>query len=128
MSVGILLVTHGQVGEAMIGVAEFILERPLTGVRYIRFDQSETHATGHDELRVAIRDSDEGHGVLILTDLMGASPANMVSELLPEFQAAMATGLNLAMLLRAWNYRKQSLESLTGKAVRGAKRDIEAFS
>jgi PTS system ascorbate-specific IIA component len=128
MSVGILIVTHGEVGEAMIRVAEFILGRPLTGVDNFQFVQSETHTTGSDELRAAISENDEGNGVLILTDLVGASPANLVSDLLPEFQATMVTGMNLAMLLRVLNYRNQPLDVLTGTAADGAIRGIETFS
>lgn len=128
MSVGILIVTHGEVGEAMIRVAEFVLGQPLTGVNKLRFIQSETHTTGSDELRAAISESDEGNGVLILTDLIGASPANLVSDLLPEFQATMVTGINLAMLLRVLNYRHQPLDVLAGTAAEGAIRGIETFS
>jgi len=111
----------------MLEVAEFILDRPLTGIRFISFDQSESHPTGGEELKAAIRESDEGDGVLILTDLIGASPANLVAELLEEFQASMVTGINMAMLLRVWNYRNQSLTALASKAVEGGKRGIEAY-
>jgi mannose/fructose-specific phosphotransferase system component IIA len=127
MTVGIVVVTHGQAGKAMLKVAEFILDQPLTGIRFIPFNQSESHTTGNEELKAAIRESDDGDGVLILTDLIGASPANLVADLLQEFQAVMVTGINLAMLLRVWNYRNQSLTALASKAVEGGKRGIEAF-
>ena len=64
---------------------------------------------------------------LVLADLVGASPANLVTGLLKEYRAAMVTGINLAMLIRVWNYRDTPLESLTHKAVQGGIRGIEAF-
>lgn len=126
MNVGIVIVTHGQAGQALIEVAEFILDQSLSGIRHIPFSQSEAHATSDAELRSVLQDSDHGDGILILTDLVGASPANLVSGLLQDFNAIMVSGINLAMLLRVWNYRNQSLEVLARKAVAGGKRGIEA--
>ena len=59
---------------------------------------------------------------LVLTDLVGASPANLASELLPEIRGKVVTGINLAMLLRVWNYREMPLNTLASKAVAGGKR------
>lgn len=125
MSVGILVITHGQIGEALIEAAEFILDRSLENIRLLPFTQTGAQPTTNRELRKAIGASDEGDGVLILTDLVGASPANLVSGLSVEIRAAMVTGINLPMLLRVWNYRMLPLEELAGKAVAGGKRGIE---
>lgn len=127
MSVGIVIVTHGQTGQSLVNDAEFILGQPLGGIRCIAFNQPGDRSIGDDELKRFIAQSDHGEGVLVLTDLVGASPANLVSGLLGEFQAAMVTGINLAMLIRVWNYRDTPLESLTHKAVQGGKRGVEAF-
>jgi len=127
MSVGIVVITHGQVGEATIKAAEFILDRSLEGIRLVPFTQSGAHPTGHAELKAAIDQSDDGDGVLVLTDLIGASPANLVSGMLPEIRATLVTGVNLAMLLRVWNYRNLPLNTLAKKAVTGGKKGIEAI-
>lgn len=127
MSVGIVIVTHGQTGQSLVNDAEFILGQPLRGIRCIAFNQSGDQSIGDHELKQLIAQSDHGEGVLVLTDLVGASPANRVSGLLREFHSAMVTGINLAMLIRVWNYRDTPLESLTRKAVQGGKRGVEAF-
>jgi PTS system ascorbate-specific IIA component len=127
MSVGIVILTHGQVGEAIIKAAEFILGRSLADIRLVPFTQSGEHTMSDRDLRVAIGESDEGDGILILTDLPGASPANLVTRLLSEFRATMVTGINLAMLLRVWNYRELPLNLLASKAVEGGKKGIEAI-
>ncbi len=124
---GIVIVTHGQTGQSLVNNAEFILGQSLGRIRCIAFIQSGEQPTGDDELKQAIMESDHGEGVLILTDLVGSSPANRVADLLEEVHAAMVTGINLAMLIRVWNYRDTPLESLIHKAVQGGKRGVEAF-
>lgn len=127
MSVGIVIVTHGDTGQSLLDDAEFILGQSLAGIRFIPFRQSRAHTTGNLEVRQAIEDTDRGGGVLILTDLVGASPSNLVKNLLDEHHAMMVTGINLAMLIRVWNYRDAPLESLADKAVKGGMRGIESF-
>jgi len=127
LSVGIVIVTHGQTGQSLVNDAEFILGQSLRSIRCIAFNQPRGQSIGDDELKQFITKSDHGEGVLVLTDLVGASPANLVTGLLGEFQAAMVTGINLAMLIRVWNYRDTPLESLTHKAMQGGKRGVEAF-
>jgi PTS system mannose-specific IIA component len=127
LSVGIVIVTHGQTGQSLVNDAEFIMGQSLGRIRCIAFKQSGNRPTGDDEIKQAIAENDHGEGVLILTDLVGASPANRVTGLLEEYHAAMVTGINLAMLVRVWNYRDTPLESLTNKAVQGGRRGVEAF-
>ncbi len=124
---GIVIVTHGQTGQSLVNDAEFILGQSLGRIHCIEFNQSGNQPTGDDELKQVIAQSDHGEGVLVLADLVGASPANLVTGLLKEYRAAMVTGINLAMLIRVWNYRDTPLESLTHKAVQGGIRGIEAF-
>ena len=119
--------THGQTGQSLVNDAEFILGQSLGSIHCIEFNQSGNQPTGDDELKQVIAQSDHGEGVLVLADLVGASPANLVTGLLKEYRAAMVTGINLAMLIRVWNYRDTPLESLTHKAVQGGIRGIEAF-
>ena len=128
MSVGLVIVTHGQAGQALVEVAEFILGQSLAEIRQVPFSQSAVHTTGQLELRNALQSSNHGEGILVMTDLIGASPANHVAELLGEFDAVMVSGLNLAMLLRVWNYRDQPLGALARKAVEGGKRGIEVVN
>jgi PTS system ascorbate-specific IIA component len=127
LSVGIIIVTHGRTGHFLVNDAEFILGQSLARIRCIEFKQSGDRLTGEDELKQAIAQSDAGEGVLILTDLIGASPANRVGGLLEEYHAAMVTGINLAMLIRVWNYRDIPLEPLAHKAVQGGKRGVGVF-
>ena len=124
---GLVLVTHGQIGKSMLEVAEFILGQSLASVAFVSFRQSEMEHTGEEEIRNAIMNANQGQGVLVMTDIGGASPFNNVSRLLPECGAELVNGLNLAMLIRAWNYRMQPAQQLALLATEGAIRDIREF-
>lgn len=127
MSVGLVILTHSQTGQSLANDAGFILGQSLNRIRCVPFRQSGRQITGESELRQAIERADQGEGVLVLTDLVGASPSNLMKSLLKEYHAAMVTGINLAMLIRVWNYRDSPLELLAHKAVQGGRRGVEAF-
>lgn len=121
---GLVIVTHGEIGRSLIDVAEFILDQSLSAVRFVSFRQSEMEKTDDDEIHKAIESADQGCGVLVLTDIGGASPCNYTARLLPSAHLAVVSGINLAMLIRVWNYRDRPLRQLVKLATEGAIRDI----
>ncbi|HET6593866.1 MAG TPA: PTS sugar transporter subunit IIA [Xanthomonadales bacterium] len=127
MSVGIVLVTHGSTGASMIEMAEFILGESLAEIRFVPFRQSGDQVTTAEDVKKAMAGANTGHGVLVLTDLIGSSPSNLVARQLEAHDAVMVTGLNLPMLMSVWNYRGQSLGSLARKAVDSGRRGVKIF-
>jgi len=123
---GLLLLTHGNIGRSLIEVAEFILDQPLSDIEVLSFQQSGLAKTDDDEIGQAIGRADVGSGVLILTDVGGASPCNYATRLQCSEQVAVVSGLNLAMLIRAWNHRHHTPRKLAELATEGAIRDIKA--
>jgi PTS system ascorbate-specific IIA component len=121
---GLVIVTHGQIGRSLIDVAEFILDQSLADARFVSFRQSGLEKTRDDEIIGAIESADQGQGVLVLTDICGASPCNYVARLISSDRVALVSGLNLAMLIRVWNYRNKPLRQLVKLATDGAIRDI----
>jgi len=117
---GILIVSHGAFGESLIHSASHVLgRRPV----YLR----QLGVTVHDDpdalLPVAedlIRYLDQGQGVLVLTDIYGATPSNIAAKLLKPGKVAGIAGVNLPMLIRALTYREEPLESALEKALSGA--------
>jgi mannose PTS system EIIA component len=118
--IGILIVAHGAFGESLIHSASHVLgKRPL----FLR----QVGVTIHDDpdaiLPVAedlIRFLDQGDGVLVMTDIYGATPSNIASRLLKPGKVEAIAGVNLPMLIRALTYRDEPLEPLIGKALSGA--------
>jgi len=130
MTVGILLIAHGDIGTALIGAASHVLGRQLTEERVasLRAGHDEDKARFLAQARDCIAGLDTGSGVLILTDLFGASPANLARELLVPGRVAGASGVSLPMLLRAINYRQLPLEELRDKALSAASECSAALS
>ena len=118
--IGILIVSHGAFGESLIHSASHVLgRRPL----YLR----QLGLTVHDDpdaiLPVAedlIRFLDQGQGVLVLSDIYGATPSNIAARLLRPGKVEGVAGVNLPMLIRALTYRNEPLESMLEKALSGA--------
>jgi len=119
--IGILIVSHGAFGESLIHSASHVLgRRPL----YLR----QLGVTVHDDpdaiLPVAqdlIRFLDQGRGVLVLTDIYGATPSNIAARLLEPGRVEGLAGVNLPMLIRALTYREGAeLLDLLEKAKSGA--------
>jgi mannose PTS system EIIA component len=117
--VGILIVSHGAFGESLIHCASHVLgKRPL----YLR----QLGVTIHDDpeaiLPVAvdlIRFLDQGQGVLVLTDIYGATPSNIASRILAPGRVEGIAGVNLPMLIRALTYRDSPLATVIEKALSG---------
>ena len=64
---------------------------------------------------------DNGKGVLVLTDIFGASPANLALKLLEPGRIEGIAGVNLPMLLRALTYRDKGMETLLTRAIAGGR-------
>ena len=127
MSVGIVIVTHGKTGESLIQEAGFVLGKALDEIFFVEFNRSEDLIDNISEIRSSIARADSGNGVIVLTDLMGSSPSNLVANVLEEYQAVMVTGVNLGMLIRVCNYRDKTLELVVRMAVEGGRRAVKIF-
>ena len=124
MSVGILLVTHPGIGNALLNSAlRIIVDCPLrTMCLEVPLDAS------IEKLGIQAADMlqrlDEGDGVLILTDIFGATPHNIARRLTGDRQVLILAGLNLPMLVRLFNYPNDDLRGLCNTATTGAIRGI----
>jgi PTS system mannose-specific IIA component len=119
--IGILIVSHGAFGESLIHSASHVLgKRPL----YVRQLGVTVHDDPDEILPVAqdlIRFLDQGEGVLVMTDVYGATPSNIASRLLEAGRVEGVAGVNLAMLIKALTHREgATLEDLLAKALSGA--------
>src|SRR6185436_65123 len=118
--IGILIVSHGAFGESLIHSASHVLgKRPL----YLR----QVGITVHDDpdaiLPVAqdlIRFLDQGAGVLVMTDIYGATPSNIAARLLERGRVEGVAGVNLPMLIKALTHRDGKLEEVVAIALAGA--------
>jgi PTS system mannose-specific IIA component len=126
--VGVVLVTHPNLGEEFIRSAELICGK----LPYLDTVPIDTHR-GVEELREeiakAIKSVDTGKGVLILTDMFGGTPSNMSLAFLNENRVEVVTGLNLPMLIKISNCRQgRSLQELAKMVKEAGQRNINLAS
>lgn len=124
MRVGLLLITHNQIGHQMMLMATTTLGEIPINYEIISVDPDESLDQVTDRANSSIKRLDQGDGVLVITDLYGATPGNIACRLLGHANIRVITGLNLPMLLKVANYATHDLDSLTQKALLGAKRGI----
>ncbi len=117
--IGILIVAHGAFGEALIHSASHVLgKRPLR-VRQVGVTVHDDPEAILPQARDLVRQLDEGAGVLVLTDIYGATPGNIALRLLEPGRVEGISGVNLPMLIRALTYREQGLAITVEKALSG---------
>ena len=122
MSVGILLITHEGIGHALLAVATRLLRKlPLeTAAFEVPFDGDVDALL--PQASAALRKVDGGHGVLVLTDLYGATPSNIAAKLSRlGTPVRRVSALSLPMLLRVMNYPEQGLDALPATAAAGTR-------
>jgi PTS system ascorbate-specific IIA component len=117
--IGILIVAHGAFGEALIHSASHVLgKRPLR-VRQVGITVHDDPEAMLPQARDLVAQLDEGDGVLVLTDIYGATPGNIALQLLVPGRVEGIAGVNLPMLVRALTYREQPLAAVVEKALSG---------
>ncbi|MCC6916502.1 PTS fructose transporter subunit IIA [Nitrosomonas sp.] len=122
--IGILVISHEQSGASLIDCVVHVLgERPPLLVNHVvsPVADPDVEAAG---LQVTLKQLDQGSGVLILTDVFGATPANIARRLIRSGHIECLSGLNLPMLLRAVQYRHLPLPQLIDKALAGGRENI----
>jgi len=117
--IGVLIIAHGTLAESLIHCASHVLGRRPMRVRQLG-------VTIHDDPQAILPQAqdlvdhlDDGNGVLILTDMYGATPCNLAARLLRPGRVEGLAGVNLPMLIRALTYRDQPLEKMISKAISG---------
>jgi len=117
--IGVLIVTHGEIGTSLLDSAAQILgSRPvqISTLSVWRQDDPDDLVLRARELMEQI---DAGDGVLILTDLFGATPGNVVSKLLQDGRVEGVSGVSLPMLLRVLTSRNGSIAAAVQRALSG---------
>jgi PTS system mannose-specific IIA component len=123
----ILIIAHAPLAHALRECALHVF--PDCGPHLVAIDvqpnmpPEETMATA----RIAIDQLTRGtpvEGVLVLTDIFGATPSNVAQKLVDGVKLRLITGVNLPMLLRSVSYRNEPLDALVSRAVVGGTQGV----
>jgi PTS system mannose-specific IIA component len=104
--IGLVIVTHSGLGEALIEAAESIVDGPLGAATTVSVDLRQSAEQMREKIGTGIKAVDQGEGVLILTDMFGGTPSNLSLSFLEEGRIEVLTGVNLPVVIRAAKMRK----------------------
>jgi len=122
--ISILIITHGELGKSLIECATHVLgDKPLF-LESLSIENDCTHESMFKQISERINLLDQGDGVLILTDIFGATPCNIITKIIKPGKVSAIAGVNLSMLIRTISYRNEPFDSLISKAIQGAQDGI----
>lgn len=124
MSTAILLITHDDVGADLLETARRMLGELPAGVEAMAVESDTAMEELDRQAGDLVRRLDGGDGVLVLTDLVGSTPANLADRLAAGPRVRAVTGLNLPMLVKTLNYGHLPLDELADKAIEGGSAGI----
>jgi len=120
----LLIVAHGNLGDSLIQCASFVLGQRPDHLESLDLSRCDEPAEMLERARAQLAALDQGQGVLILTDVYGATPCNTVCRLIEHDHVEAVAGVNLPMLLKALTYRDGDLSELVRKAVQGGQSGV----
>jgi len=127
--IGIVLVTHGKLAEALIETAELILTTKPEAVIPVSITINEDVDKLRGKIIRAIKAVNRKQGILILTDMFGGTPSNLSYSLMEEGQVEVLSGVNLPILIKAVNSRdKLSLVEIAQQLEAYGKKSISLAS
>jgi len=123
--IGILLVTHGEIGKSLIDCAAHILDNYPNSVELISINSNNNLSNYSNIISQKIEALDMGNGVLIMTDIYGATPCNLLNKFIIKNKIEVVAGVNLPMLIKAISDRKDNLSLLVNDSIECAKKNIK---
>ena len=127
--IGILVITHRQLGEAFIDCTEFVLGERPPALEANSVDLRENAGDLRHKIESGIKKLKADDGVLILTDMFGGTPSNLSYSFLEDGRIEVISGVNLPMVIKAVNLREQKpLTELAAQLETFGKRSITMAS
>lgn len=122
--IGILIIAHGTLGESLIHCVSHVFGARPRKIRQLGISVHDEPDSLLPQARELIRQLDQGDGVLVLSDIYGATPSNICCRLLEPGRVDVIAGVNLPMLVRALTYRNETLASVVEKAINGGREGV----
>lgn len=127
--IGIVILADRAIGDGLLATVTHIFGERPPAIEVVAVDDANM-ATRELEGRLqrAVSATDHGAGVLVLADVFGATHTSTAQRLRTPARTALVTGVNVPMLLRALNYRGETLSVLARRAASGGREGIVTVS
>jgi len=121
--IGLVLVAHGGLSQEFIKTTGLILGAPLEAVAGVTINAMDDPQQVSLAIQKAVKEVDDGDGVVILTDMFGGTPTNVALSLLKEGSIEVVSGMNLPMLLKVVESREGSVLAELAQSLKQAGRE-----
>ncbi|MCK5424441.1 MAG: PTS sugar transporter subunit IIA [Emcibacter sp.] len=102
--IGMVVVTHGRLAEEFISAMEHVVG-PQKAVRAICIGPDDDMEQRRQDIMNAVKDVDQGDGVILLTDMFGGTPSNLAISIMENAKVEVIAGINLPMLIKLASVR-----------------------
>ena len=126
--IGILIIAHGSLGESLIHCVSHVLGKQPPQLAHFAVGTNDDPSNLLPQAQHLMNALNTGSGVLILSDMYGASPCNLVAKLLVPGSIEGVAGVNLPMLVRVLNYRDKPIKTCLEKAISGGRDGVVHFT
>lgn len=122
--IGGVVVTHGRLANELLAAAQIIVGE-VHHITAVSIEWHEDVEKAHKEIEAAIKKVDQGHGILILTDMFGGTPTNLAMTFAQSGRVEVITGVNLPMVIKlAGKQQESSLDQLARKVREQGQKNI----
>ena len=118
MKVGILIITHSDIGKQLLLTATSVFGKNPFQVELLSVDNYDQPNDVKELAEKYVNFLDNGSGVLVMTDIVGTTPSN-IARAINYKNIKVVAGLNLSMILNVFNYPEDTLDNLASKAIEG---------
>jgi len=125
--IGILIIAHGSLGESLKECAKHVIGNEPRQLAFLAVNTDDDPNKLLPKAQDLVLELDHGDGVLVLSDMYGATPCNIVSKLLVPGKIEGVAGVNMPMIVRTMTYRHESLMALVEKAISGGREGVVHF-
>jgi PTS system mannose-specific IIA component len=102
--IGLVLVTHGRLAEEFVAATEHVVGRQ-SNTRAVCIGADDDMELRRKDILSAISEVDDGHGVILLTDMFGGTPSNLAISVMDKAKVEVIAGMNLPMLIKLASVR-----------------------
>jgi mannose PTS system EIIA component len=126
--IGILIIAHGSLGDSLIACASHVLGKAPPQLAHFAVGTNDDPSDLLPKAQKILAKLDTGEGVIVLSDMYGATPCNLVTKLLSPNHIEGVAGVNLPMLVRVLNYRDKPMKICVEKALSGGRDGVVHFT
>ncbi len=124
--IGIVIVAHGGLAAEYLAAMEHVVG-PMPGTRAISISRGDDRETKQAEIRLAVNETDDGEGVVVVTDLFGGTPSNLAINACESGARKVIYGANLPLLVKLAKSRQLPLADSVNAACEAGRKYMNSM-